>query len=149
MSAEWLGDAHDHIARFSERGKDCEIADHAGDKAVIGVAGAKGCLEQLHAQGFDLVDVFRAGKPAIDLADVPFGGAGADFRRQQCPDGGTGGCLGCEQIDALFAPPFLVALHGSKHGVLHLLSGAARFEHGSRLGERFRIVDFNGGICNG
>ena len=75
VSAERLGDAHDHVARLGEGGIDREIADHAGDQAVVGIAGAKGLLEQFHAQGFDLVDVLRAGEPAIDLADVPFGSA--------------------------------------------------------------------------
>ncbi len=149
MPAERLGDAHDHVARLGEGGIHGEIADHARHQAVVGIAGAQGALEQLDAEGFDLVDVLGAGEPAVDLADVPFGRARADLGRQQRAHRGAGGRFGREQVDALFAPPPLIALDRGNHGVLHLLAGTARVKHGRGAGEDLRIVDFEKGGRSG
>ena len=116
---------------------------------MVGIAGAEGLLEQFHAQRFDLVDVLRAGKPAIDLADVTLGGARADFSREQGAHGRAGGRFRRQQVDALLAAPRLVAFDGGNHGVLHLLAGAAGVEHSPRLRKDGRVVDFQGGIGNG
>ncbi len=49
VTAKGLGDAHDDVARLGQRGVDGQVADHAGDEAVIGVAGAEGALQQFDA----------------------------------------------------------------------------------------------------
>ncbi len=149
MAAEGLGDAHDHVARLGQGGIDGQIADHAGDEAVVGVAGAEGLLQQFHAQCLDLIDVSRAGKPAVDAADVPLGRPRAHLRRQQGAHGRAGGRFGGQQVDALLAAPALVAPYGGDHRVLHLLAGAAGVENGAGVGQDGRIVDFEGRVGRG
>ena len=110
MAAERLGHAHDHVARLGQRGVDGHVADHAGHQPVVGVAGPEHALEQLDAQRLDLVDVPRAGEPAVDRADMALGGARADLGGQQArAPSGWSGASGASRLRHCAPAPFLVA----------------------------------------
>ncbi len=143
VAAERLSDAHDDVARLGQRGVDGQIADHARHQTMVGIAGAESLFQQFHAQRLDLVDVGRAGEPAVDAADVAFGRPCACFRRQQRPHGRAGRCFGGQQVDALLAAPALIAPDGGDDGLLHLAAVAAGVEDGPRVSQDGGVVDFD------
>ena len=146
VPADGLRRGHHRVTGLCQRGVDGQVADHAGAQAVIGVVGAQGALEQFHAKRLDLVDVFRPGEPAIHRADVALGGPGADLRRQQRPHGRARRRLRGEQVEALLAPPALVALDRRDHLLGHLPDAAAGIEHLRCGPQRLLIVDFESGL---
>ncbi len=119
VPAERLGHAHDDVARLRQRRIGHRIADHAGAHAVVGITAAEVLLQKLDRQRLHLVDMPRAGEPAVDRADMTLGGAGADLGCQQGSHPRARRCLRRQEIDALLAPPPPVALHRRDHLAAH------------------------------
>ena len=142
VAAEGLGQAHDDIARFSKCRVDRHIADHAGYQPVVGVPRAKDLLQQFDAQGFDLVDVLGASKPAVHRADMPFGGADSHLGGEQRAHSWTGGRFRSEQVEALPPSPLLVTLNCRQHCLLHLLRRAAGVQHRPGISKDVGVMHF-------
>ena len=147
MAADWLGGAHDDVARLRERGVDGEIADHARHEAMLRVAGREGLLQELDAERLNLIDVARPGEPAVERPDVALGGPRPDLRREKGPHGRAGRGLGGQQVDAAPAPPLLVARNRVEDGLLDLLWGGAGLDHAAGPGQDLGIVNLAGLAC--
>ncbi len=107
---------------------------------MVRVVAPEIAFQQLDAERLELVDVARAGEPAIDRADMPLGGAGPDLAREQRPHRRAGRGFRRQQIDALLAAPACVALDGGLDRLPHGARVGAGVEHGASRRERFGIV---------
>ena len=117
VPAEGLRRRHDHVTGLGQRVIDRHVAEHAAHQAMVGVIAAEGGFEQLDAQGFDLVDVLGAGKPAVDASDVSFGCPRSNFGREQGAHHRAGRRFGRQQIDTAFTAPFFVPFDGIDDGL--------------------------------
>ena len=109
---------------------------------MIGISAAEMLLQKLDAKRFDLVDVTRAGKPPVHLADMAFGRAGADLGGEKRTHGWARRGLRCEKIDAFLAAPGGVSRHGFLHLLPHFAGVGAGLDKGTRGRKRVGIMDF-------
>ena len=142
VPAERLRRRHDHVTGLGQRVIDRHVAEHAAHQAMVGVIAAEGGFEQLDAQGFDLVDVLGAGKPAVDAPNVPFGCPRPNLGREQGAHHRAGRRFGRQQIETAFAAPFFVPFDGIDDGLRPHPGGLARVHNGPGICQRFPVMDF-------
>ena len=109
---------------------------------MVRIVAAEMLLQKLDAKRLDLIDMARAGKPAIDLADMAFRRAGADLGSEKSAHRGARRSFGGEKIDAILTAPGRVAPNRLLHLLAHLARIGASVENGTRGGQSVGIMHF-------